>query len=162
MTAPALDPPILLAQTGAVWWASVLLVGVGLGLVIAVAWGLARDRLARADARPDPGAAAGAEAERATQRLDAALDRLSHAIDARSQRLEELLGRADDGIRRLEALSDEPPALPTPAAPHLAGPVDAVSARMYELADEGLPSVEIARTLDQHLGKVELILALRR
>jgi len=38
---------------------------------------------------------------------------------------------------------------------------DLVSRKVYELADEGVPSVEIAKRLDQHLGKVELILALR-
>ncbi len=37
----------------------------------------------------------------------------------------------------------------------------AISREIYRLADEGLPSVEIAKRLNQHTGKVELILALR-
>ena len=39
--------------------------------------------------------------------------------------------------------------------------VDPLAAQIYKLADAGLPSGEIARTLRQHTGKVDLILALR-
>lgn len=38
---------------------------------------------------------------------------------------------------------------------------DPLTASVYELADRGLQSVAIAQNLDEHVGKVELILALR-
>ncbi len=45
------------------------------------------------------------------------------------------------------------------AAPACADPM---ADRVYELADSGLSSVEIASALHEHTGKIELILALRR
>jgi hypothetical protein len=39
---------------------------------------------------------------------------------------------------------------------------DPMADRVYELADSGLSSVEIASALHEHTGKIELILALRR
>lgn len=39
--------------------------------------------------------------------------------------------------------------------------LDPLTRTVYELADEGKTAVQIARQLDEHLGKVELILALR-
>jgi hypothetical protein len=44
------------------------------------------------------------------------------------------------------------------------GPIggDPMAREIYQLSDQGLPPVEIARRLGQHTGKVELILALRR
>jgi len=39
--------------------------------------------------------------------------------------------------------------------------VDALTRRVYELADAGLSSVEIASQLQEHTGKIDLILALR-
>lgn len=47
-----------------------------------------------------------------------------------------------------------PPAEPEPA--------DELSRNVYRLADAGNTSVEIAQTLREHVGKVELILALRK
>jgi hypothetical protein len=38
---------------------------------------------------------------------------------------------------------------------------DPLNRRIYEMADQGLPPVEIARSLNQQTGKVELVLALR-
>jgi hypothetical protein len=49
---------------------------------------------------------------------------------------------------------------PLPPAPG-EEPVDPVTRCVYELADKGLEPMAIARQLDQHIGKVELILALR-
>ena len=40
-------------------------------------------------------------------------------------------------------------------------PADPVSRRSYELADEGRDALDIARSLDEQVGKVQLILALR-
>lgn len=40
-------------------------------------------------------------------------------------------------------------------------PADPVARSVYELADQGLDAAQIARRLNEHVGKVELILALR-
>jgi hypothetical protein len=47
------------------------------------------------------------------------------------------------------------------SSPELDGP-DPVTAEIYRLNDQGLSPMDIARKLGQHLGKVELILALRQ
>ncbi len=52
--------------------------------------------------------------------------------------------------------SPDPPDLPT-----LPQPDDQLTQSVYALADQGIPSVDIARQLDEQIGKVELILALR-
>ncbi|MBT8484329.1 MAG: hypothetical protein KJO43_02035, partial [Phycisphaerae bacterium] len=49
------------------------------------------------------------------------------------------------------------PAPPPPASP----PHDPLARAVYELADLGEDPVTIARRLDEQVGKVELILALR-
>lgn len=51
-------------------------------------------------------------------------------------------------------------AAPTILVSDPTGP-DPLTGEVYRLADQGMPSVEIARRLNQHVGKVELILALR-
>ena len=43
----------------------------------------------------------------------------------------------------------------------LVAPRDPLTATVYEMADAGQTAVDIARALDEHTGKVELILALR-
>jgi len=43
-----------------------------------------------------------------------------------------------------------------------AGPSDPVTRSIYDLADQGKPAADIAGELNEHLGKVELILALRQ
>lgn len=61
------------------------------------------------------------------------------------------------------ALAEEAPAVEVLAsADRFASlPPDPLSASVYELADRGRSAVEIARSLDEQIGKVELILALR-
>ena len=88
--------------------------------------------------------------------------RLLAQIDARSAHLESLIEDADRRIERLQRLSSDavPRAERDGSAPASVG-ADPVSRDVYELADEGLGPVEIARRLDQHVGAVELILALR-
>jgi len=74
-------------------------------------------------------------------------------------------------IRREQPSRQMPNAEPTPRAGRR-NPViksknnrgkdpDPLTASVYELADRGLQSVAIAQNLDEHVGKVELILALR-
>ena len=116
--------------------------------------------------------------------LDTA-QRLAAQLDVKAERLEQLIREADE---RLEALGAAPSALvhaddgrddgrdhgsPPDAAPD---PVtdetrdeprepprmlDPLVRAVYELADEGRAVVEIARELDEQIGKVDLILALR-
>jgi len=108
---------------------------------------------------------------------------LAARLDSKAERLEQLLAETDAKLTELEARhqalrSASPqveergngsaarkPGGPDPApppTPEPEQPADPFVARVYELSDEGLGPVEIARKLDQQVGKVELILALRR
>jgi len=80
-------------------------------------------------------------------------------MDRQAQRLEQLIEEADARIRKLERLAEEA-SRPRPAA--RGEKTDPLSAQIFDLADQGMPPVEIARSLDQQTGKVELILALRQ
>lgn len=93
-------------------------------------------------------------------------------IDTRAARLESLLREADQLVARLEAARDGEPAKGPSNEPirqahmprvEVAEPkkLDPLTRQVYELADRGLPSVEIAQELDEQIGKVDLILALR-
>jgi len=100
--------------------------------------------------------------------------RLAAILDNKAARLESLLERAERAASRLERAAggagDEPEPERGGSAAHRregnalrtgAATADPVSREIYSLADEGLPPVEIARRLEEHVGKVELILALR-
>lgn len=106
--------------------------------------------------------------------------RMSAHLDAKSMRIERLLQEADERIEKLEALQQNPinPAQSIahndvsqpasvqrsaqPEAPAVdALPDDPLARSVYELADQGIEPNQIARQLDEHVGKVELILALR-
>ena len=108
--------------------------------------------------------------------------RMTAQVDTRATKLEMLIREADDRIAQLKAIAgpvavnpaaapSDPPsavplvpaggaelpeAVPTPPEP-VARPHDAV----YLLADKGQTSRQIAQQLQQHVGEVELILALR-
>lgn len=162
-------------QLGALDTLSWLLVTAGGTLVAAWAWTAWRAKSVRDGRRArdlSGDAALGAvaiDAEELTQRLAA-------KADAHAARLEALIAEADARLTRLEssltpectrrpktscakfqAVAEAKPATAVLAAPR----GDLLSRRVYELADDGLPAVDIARRLDEHLGKVELILALR-
>jgi hypothetical protein len=77
-------------------------------------------------------------------------------MDRQAARLEQLIAEADVKIRHLERLTAGARPMPADKA------TDPLNQRIYEMADEGMPPVEIARTLKQQTGKVQLILALRR
>jgi len=119
------------------------------------------------------------DAEELTRRLAAILDnkaaRAEAMIDRAEQRLAELEAREGG---RAEAASDRAPTVETrrvaPAREPEPEPepevradavryelADPVAVDIYRLADEGKTAVEIAQALEEHTGKVELILALR-
>lgn len=101
---------------------------------------------------------------------------LTALIDNRSERLEILIQQADERIARLERLSQEAEERLTPRHAEMREQVrspaggsgsstlasEALKQQIYDLADQGHASGEIAQRLNQHAGKVELILALRR
>lgn len=95
---------------------------------------------------------------------------LAEETDRHAERLEVLIARAEETIRKLESLPQARGeggvagvsggtgrGAAAPAAPV----VDPLNRRIYELADQGLSSLDIARSLNQQTGKVELVLALR-
>ncbi len=116
--------------------------------------------------------------------LDTA-QRLSAQLDVKAERLEQLIREADERLSALGAapsapvhsedvLDDRRDHGSTPdVAPDLVTDetrdeprepqrmMDPLIRAVYELADEGRAVVEIARELDEQIGKVDLILALR-
>lgn len=110
--------------------------------------------------------------------------RVGSQLDAKTMHLEKLLEEADEKIRMLKAVQsntrvsdalESQPKSSTPvdsASLHHdvaeANKADAVSSddpvarRVYELADGGMDAVAIARQLNEHVGKIELMLALRQ
>lgn len=95
------------------------------------------------------------------------VERLAAQLDNKAARIEQLLQDADERIRKLERMqrierkraSAEPERTSDLTLGHEPDPV---TNRVYELADQGEKPVEIAKQLNQHVGQVELILALRR
>jgi hypothetical protein len=95
--------------------------------------------------------------------------RLGQRLDAKADNLERLLKQADSRIAELKRLQGETPdfsAQDTFEPPRLKltgdAPDDPLSRSVYELADAGQTPIEIARKLNEQVGKVELILALRK
>ncbi|MEM7228195.1 MAG: hypothetical protein AAF432_05190 [Planctomycetota bacterium] len=107
---------------------------------------------------------------------------LASQLTARTTELEQLIVDADERIAMLrgqqpvpQAAADPPAPLsfPTPttstteesprrgSAPEPASDVDPLTRSVYSLADAGHDATTIARELDEQIGKVELILALR-
>jgi hypothetical protein len=74
-------------------------------------------------------------------------------IDTRMKALEKLIADADE---RIEALKQAGCAAPSQAGPSPAHRL------VYDLADQGLDKVEIARRAEMTPGEVELVLGLRR
>lgn len=158
LAASVLESPLGLALLGA----GVLVIG------LALLAGYARLRRSKGSGSPcrirsDRLSSVACEAEELAERLAERVER--HAC-----RLEGLITEADERLKRLDAMCRPPGARPRTgtfsepkpqrAAPAGAG-VDPLSQRVYGLADQGLPAIEIARKLEEQVGKVELILALR-
>jgi len=89
--------------------------------------------------------------------------RLAANLDAKAARLERLIAQADERLNRLEdrAAAESRPR-PERRPGLTADDTDPLNRRVYDLADRGLPPVEIAKQLSQQVGQVELILNLRR
>lgn len=113
--------------------------------------------------------------------------RMGSQLDAKSHRLETLIRQADERIAELRRLQGEGPAgeapvpvqvksaydrldagslaTPMPEAavePEAALPEGPLARSVYALADQGFTPAQIAKQLDEQVGKVELVLALRR
>lgn len=113
--------------------------------------GSARDQLERLKEQT----AVRGDLEQIMVEIDQLARQMGAQLDAKSIALEKLIRNAEQTIARLEQLhhvAADRPALP-------AG--DPQTTRVYQLADEGLSAIEIAQKLDEHVGKVELILSLR-
>lgn len=101
--------------------------------------------------------------------------RLASMLDAKAERLEALLVRADESIARLErAEADAGGVAPGGAGGEAPGDarlavaskakeeIEQAHREVYELADRGMSVLEISRRVNRPTGQVELILSLRR
>lgn len=107
---------------------------------------------------------------------------LAALLDNKAERLEQLLAEAEERIAHLEGLVRDAAqsgsgssaqtatqrsvesSMPANHEPHppTPEPADPLTRSVYELADNGHSSVEIAQKLDEQVGKIDLILALRQ
>lgn len=117
----------------------------------------ARRPATRSAAIAGPRADAPAELRDLERDMRELTDRLAAELDARAARLERLIEAADARLVALERAA-ESPATPRARSASVADPF----AEVYHLADQGLPSVEIARRTSRPTGQVDLILNLRR
>ena len=138
------------------------------------------ERVRNVDGMKDDLQALMVEIERMTRRF-------ASQVEAKTTELEALIAEAEQRIAELRELRDatadaaalspstrgydpgppsDAPALNPPPADDDAptGPSlrDELSVRVLQLADEGHDAQAIARELDEHVGKIELILALRQ
>lgn len=175
-------------DAGAPIWAQMLLVimVVGLGVILMVS---IRGKIARRNMnRPSPREWIDHiktvrhrhdDAQAVSAQLVDTARRLGAQLDNKAQRLELLLQEADERIAQLSEAKD---ASLSAAEDSLAGPegalggpdpgplepahdpprpLDPLTQGVYELADTGRSPLEIAQQMDEQVGKVELILALR-
>ena len=109
------------------------------------------------------------EAQGLAAELHHTAQRLGAQLDNKARRLEKLIEDAD---LRIAALGIEQPAMANAAPVAPAAPIapaqsnggrqtDALTQEVYEQADAGRTAVEIAQQLDEQVGKIEVILALR-
>ena len=117
------------------------------------------------------------DAQSASAELLESAQQLAARLDNKAARLEVLIQQADERISLMSQLSgtggvaQDGPSLTgvaeldrarTPVAAN--GPpisLDPLTQSVYELADSGYQSIQIAQELDEQVGKVELILSLR-
>lgn len=163
------------ASTTAPSWPSLLLWAGG---VLVVLWGASRllptlkarqaSRAPSMEREPSPQPE---ELRILARDLEELADRLAERLDAKAERLEQLLRRADE---RFASLPEESPPTYAHVAPRSArrspaspprivaeSTTDPATERIYALADTGVAARDIAHQLDEPIGKVQLILALR-
>lgn len=144
-------------------WVPWAIVGAGIALLGAVVIGaMVAGRRGADRARAAAPRADAAELKDLTAGVLAELDR-------KTRELERLIAAADERIEALRrtgpevtARSDARAVRTRAPATAVEAPMDALTAEICRLSEEGLSPVEIAGRLGQHVGKVELILALRR
>lgn len=148
-------PPLLMI-------AGVTMLGVLAALMIAGKRRQQRDEAGRLDELT-------AAVQQSMQELEAEMTRLKKLLavaDERSAMLERIIAHANAAATTPSRQSQSPAAVePKPslgdASPPDAAELDQLVARVYRLADEGQPAAAIARQVNEHIGKVELMLALR-
>lgn len=140
----------------------VVLIVAGAGLMLAAIW---RGQQGERGVKPPsaepvvPPASPASAVQNVMRDAEELTGLLAGQMDRQAARLEKLIADADARIRHLERLSAQVQA----ARPgDRATGADPLNQRIYEMADDGMPPVEIARHLKQQMGKVQLILAMRR
>ncbi len=157
---------------------AVALVGFGFYMTFIIRGKIARRNAARPSSRElieqlkAPSRLRGIDPQTHSAELEQIARRLSAQLDNKARRLESLLDEADQRIAALggatgtAAAPDSASAAATDGAPPLGSGngnrrPDALTVAVYERADAGLSPVDIAQQLDEQVGKVELIIALR-
>ncbi len=177
-TAIGLTSGLTSAPTGetASPWAAVGMVLLIVGFAIFMTFSI-RGKIARRNAaRPSPRELVeqmrghprvlASDAHTYTAKLEDTARRLSGQLDNKARRLEMLIDEADQRIAALGTPAgppDRPATRPAtdPAPGNGEHQPDELTRAVYEQADAGRTALEIAQHLDEQVGKVELILALR-
>jgi len=105
--------------------------------------------------------------ERLMVEIEQLAKRLGAQLDAKTMQLEKSMREAEEVISRLESAQgvDVTAAPPAPRGSSLPGreaDLDPFTRSVCDLADQGLSARDIAGRLDEHIGKVELVLSLRK
>jgi hypothetical protein len=148
------------------------------GVLLITMWLMFRLRRKRAQAATKPTAHEQLEQNRQARGMRGDLEqvmveveqlarRFSAQLDAKSTHLRQLIEQADQRIAELKRLEGE--TLPKAALPPEDHPPEShpseneseLAQSVYRMADAGNDPIEIARSLNEHVGKIELILALR-
>lgn len=101
--------------------------------------------------------------ERLLSELETLSTKLNTQLDQKHAQLQETIRDADQRVFALRALVQAARSGESPAA--ASAPLsreEARKARIYELSEKGMTTLEIARQMEQPVGEVELILNLRR
>jgi TolA-binding protein len=146
------------------------------------AQGTARDRVEELKQRHE----VRGDLEQLMVEIEQLAKRFGAQLDAKTVQMERLIDEADRKISELKQIeqsrqdasklqqalaspfdsqTNQPPP-PNPQSstpgPQSSSPDDALKRSVYNLAEQGHAPPEIARKLDEHVGKIELILALRK
>jgi len=131
---------------------------------------LARLRGARV-VRTDASASLPAESEELVDLLCARLDERAARVEALLAETKAAIARLESAHARVERFAADTRARTPDAAPEIETTIRAAPAKaerldplcesVYALADSGADALTIAKRLDEHVGKVQLILALR-